>query len=282
MNNMGRRENARETALKASCAYYAHRAYYEDLLVQRQRRWAETTKRELDFLEHAFRADATRPIKDVLDIACGTGRHVFGLARRGYQCTGLDYTPERVQIAKDRAKSAGVSVRLMQGDATRLKYENEFDAVLALYILFLLPNDDDVLKCLGQIHRALRKGGVLVCNIGNPFYAGKHWFSMDAIYKGLRVIEERAPGIHSTEIVRLRDFDPMHGVAWWQETSIIKAPDGTHTFPDRERLRLFTYWDILHYLQAAGFKEIKCYTNWKTKPPENRKAETLIFVARKD
>jgi SAM-dependent methyltransferase len=279
---MGRLKNARETVLKASRAYYAHRAHYEDLLAQRQRRSIETTKRELNFLEHAFRADATRPIKEVLDVACGNGPHVIGLASRGYKCTGQDYTPERIQIAKDRAKREGVSVKLLQGDATRLKYENEFDAVLALYILFLLPNDEDVLKCLSQIHRALRKGGILICNIGNPYYAGKHWFSLQTIYKGLKVDEDRAPDIRITEIVRLRDFDPMHGVAWWDETNIIEAPDGIHIFPDRERLRLFTYWDILHYLQASGFKEIKCYTNWKIKPLQNRKAETLIFIARKD
>jgi SAM-dependent methyltransferase len=279
---MGKCRNARETALKASRDYYAHRAYYEDLLVQRQRQSIETTKRELNFLEYAFHADATRPIKDVLDIACGTGRHVFGLANRGYKCTGLDYTPECIQIAKDRAKHEGTSVKLVQGDATRLNYESEFDAVLALYILFLLPNDEDVQKCLTQTHHALRKGGVMICNIGNPFYKGEHWFSMNVIYKGLRVVEERAPGVKITDIVRLRNFDPLHGVAWWDETNIVEAQDGTHIFPDRERLRLFTYWDILHYLQAAGFKEIECYTNWKTKLLQNRKAETLIFVARKD
>ncbi len=279
---MVRLKGTRKTALKASRDYYAHRAYYEDLIVQKQRQSIETTKRELNFVEHAFHADAARPIKEVLDIACGTGRHVFGLANRGYKCTGLDYTTERIKIARDRARREGKSVKLLQGDATQLKYENEFDAVLALYILFLLPNDEDVQKCLSQIHRALKKGGIVICNIGNPFYKGKHWFSLDAIYKGLNVLEERAPGVKITEICRLRDFDPVHGVAWWDETNIIEAPDGTHIFPDRERLRLFTYWDILHYLHAAGFKQVKCYTNWKIKPLQERKAETLIFTARKD
>ena len=85
-------ENARETVLKASRAYYAHLAYYEDLLAQRERRAAETTKRELDFLEFAFRAHATHRVRDVLDVACGNGRHVVGLAHRGYECTGQDYT----------------------------------------------------------------------------------------------------------------------------------------------------------------------------------------------
>jgi SAM-dependent methyltransferase len=279
---MKRLKNSRETVLKASRAYYAHRAYYEDLLVQRQRRFAEANKRELNFLKHAFNANATRPVKKVLDVACGSGRHVFGLAKLGYECTGLDYTPERIQIATKRAKREGLSVKLLQGDATQLSYENEFDAVLALYVLFLLPNDDDVKKCLSLIHRALRPGGILVCNIGNPFYKGKHWFSLKTVYEGLGITEDRAPGIRSTEVTRLRDFDPMHGVAWWQETSIIETPDGIHIFRDRERLRLFTYWDILHYLQQAGFKEVKCYPDWITNPRKKPKAETLVFVSRKD
>jgi len=279
---MGCLENTRETVLKASRAYYTHLAYYGDLLAQRERRAAETTKRELDFLEFAFRAHATHRVRDVLDVACGNGRHVVGLAHRGYQCTGQDYTPEQVQIAKARAKREGVSVKLLQGDATRLKYENEFDAVLALYILFLLPDDDDVLKCLRQIHQALKSGGILICNIGNPFFDGKHWFSLRVIHEGRTVHDTRVRGMRYMELDRVQDFDPVHGVAWWLETSIIEAPDGMHIFRDRERLRLFTYWDILHYLQVAGFKEIKCYPDWKTKPPEKPKAETLIFVSRKD
>jgi SAM-dependent methyltransferase len=277
---MDRLENARETVLKASRAYYAHLAYYEDLLSQRARRVAKT-KRELDFLEFAFHAHATHPVRDVLDVACGNGPHVVGLALRGYKCTGQDYTPERVQMAKAWAKREDVFVKLSRGDATRLEYQNEFDAALALYILFLLPDDNDVVKSLRQIHRALRPGGVLVCNVYNSLYAGKGWFS-DVIHKGLHVEESRARGIRITSICRLRDFEPIHGVAWDQETNVIEAPDGVHVFRDRERLRLFTYWDALHYLQVAGFKENKCYPDWKTEPPKKPKAETLVFVSRKD
>ena len=103
---MDRLENRRETVLKASRAYYAHLAYYEDLLAQRQRWAAKTTERELDFLEFAFHTHATRRVRDVLDVACGNGPHVVGLAHRDYQCTGQDYTPERVQIAKARDRKS--------------------------------------------------------------------------------------------------------------------------------------------------------------------------------
>jgi len=273
---MGRKENTRETVLKASRAYYAHMAYYEDLLAQRASARANT-RRELDFLEFAFSTHPTRRVSEVLDVACGNGRHVVGLAHRGYRCTGLDYTPERVQIAEARAKREGVSVKLLQGDATRLKYENEFDAVLALYILFLLPDDDDVLKCLRQSHNALRSGGILICNIYNALSERTR-----ARLQGYHVQEARVRGVRCMNIDRVQDFDPVHGVTWWQETSVIEAPDGIHVFRDRERIRLFTYWDILHYLQVTGFKEINCYPDWKIKPPRKPTAERLIFVSRKD
>jgi len=274
---MTRLENARETVLKASRAYYAHLGYYEE-----RTRTQKTTERELDFLEFAFRTHATHKVRDVLDVACGSGRHVLGLAHRGYQCTGIDYTPEQVQIAKARAKREGVSVKVLQGDATRLKYKSMFDAVLALRILFLLPDDDSVLACLGQVHRALKSGGIMVCNIANPFYDGENWFSLKSIQQGQYFNEVRVPNMRYISIDRVQDFDPLHGVAWWQETHVIEAPDGVHIFREHEHLRLFTYWDILHYLQAAGFKEIKCYPDWKIKPAKKPKAEWLVFVSRKD
>ena len=270
------KETLRDAVLNASRAYYAHRAYYEDLLNQRAKARAET-ERELDFLEAAFRQNAAHKVKDILDVACGNGPHIIGLTKRGYRCTGQDYTPERIQVAKTRAEEEGVSVNLLQGDATRLAYENEFDATLALYILFLLPDDDDVQKCLRQIHRSLRPGGIIVCNIFNPLSE-----KAQQRMQGYHVRETRARGIRCIDTDRMKDMDQVHGVTWWEETSTIEAPDGIHVFRDRERLRLFTYWDILHYLQAADFKEIRCYPDWKIKLPKKPKADWLVFVARKD
>ena len=272
----------REDALNASRDYYAHQALCEDYMAQRRRRLAKLTRLELDFIEFAFHNHATHLVKDVLDIACGGGRHMIGLAHRGYKCTGLDYTPERIQVAKVRAESENVPVKLLQGYATRLEYENEFDAVIALYILFLLPNDDDVLKCLRQIHRSLRPGGIFVCNIGNPLYEGKDWFALNMVQRGSLVQEISVKGMRYSGINTVQDFDPIHGVVWWQETSIIEDSDGVHIFRDRERLRLFTYLEFLNYLQLAGFKNIQCYPDWETQQQKKIKGEKLVFVSHKD
>ncbi len=270
-------EDARKAVLKASRSYYTHLGYYEE-----RTRSDKTTKHELDFLEFAFRTHATHEVRDVLDIACGSGRHVLGLAQRGYRCTGQDYTPEQVHMAKTRAKREGVSMKLVQGDSTKLKHESEFDAVLALYILFLLPDDDSVLACLRQVHRALKSGGIMVCNIANPFYDGENWFSLKSIQHGHYFAETCVPDMRYMSIDRVQDFDPLHGIAWWQETHVIEVSDSVHVFKEHERLRLFTYWEMLHHLQTTGFKDIKCYPDWEIKPPKKPKAEWLVFVSRKD
>jgi SAM-dependent methyltransferase len=265
----------RDAVLKASRAYYAHRAYHQDLLDQGASARART-RLELDFLEYVFQARATHPVKDVLDVACGNGRHILGLARRGYNCTGSDYTPERVQVAKARAQNEHLSLKLLEGDATKLTYENQFDAVLALYILFLLPDDDDVQKCLRQICRSLRSGGVIICNVLNRLSE-----RIQTRTQAYNIEKTSARGIRQINMDRVEDYDRVRGVTWWDEISVIEARDGTHVFRDHERTRLFTYWEILHYLRKTGFKNVECYPDWKTKPPRKPKADQLVFVAEK-
>src|SRR6266498_4020291 len=47
-------------------------------------------KQEVDFLAHCCRRFARRPVKSVLDIACGTGPQLIRIGRRGYRMSGLD------------------------------------------------------------------------------------------------------------------------------------------------------------------------------------------------
>ncbi|HVH14891.1 MAG TPA: class I SAM-dependent methyltransferase [Candidatus Angelobacter sp.] len=266
----------RGQVLRSSMQYYARRAYYVDLLSQRQPVDKET-RRELDFLEFAFRKKASRRVSRVLDVACGGGRHIVGLALKGYQCTGQDYTAERVEMAKGRAARYNVSVQLKRGDATKPGYESEFDAVEALNVLFLLPSDEDVEKCIAGAHRALRPGGVLVCNIYNAFGP-----EIRKLTNHESIVEDRrGRGIRITRINKLEDYDPVLGTGWVHSTDIVEAPDGRHVFRDKERFRFFTYWDITRYLENAGFEIIGQYADWKTKPVKKPLADQIIFIARK-
>ena len=104
---------------------------------------------------------------------------------------------------------------------------------------------------------------------------------MDLIRLGQQVDEAKTKGISVLKIMKPSDFDPLRGVVWIEETSVIEAPDGHHVFRDRERVRLLTYWDITHYLHGAGFDNVEAYPDWSTKLERKAKAEQMVFVARK-
>jgi SAM-dependent methyltransferase len=256
--------------------YYARRAYYFDLLSQR-RPLERDTVRDLAFLDSVFKKNPRR-VRRVLDVACGGGgHHIMSLAQKGYEVTGIDFAPERVEMARARANRNRLSLGLKIGDATKIRYDNEFDAVEALNILFLLPSDEDVEKCMAGAYRALKPGGVFVLNIYNAF-------GPDArkLTNGESLVRDRrGRGIQITETEKLIDYDPVVGVGWIQTTSIIHAPDGHHVFRDRERYRLFTYWDITRYLKNAGFKIINHYPDWNRNTAKRPVADQIVFVARK-
>lgn len=52
---------------------------------------------------------ATLPPGRVLDLGCGLGRASIYLARLGWQVDGVDFVPQAIATARQRAKAAGVS-----------------------------------------------------------------------------------------------------------------------------------------------------------------------------
>ena len=55
-----------------------------------------------------------------LDLGCGAGRNAVYLARHGWQVTGVDLAGGTLKVAGHKAAEAGVPIRLVRGDVTRL------------------------------------------------------------------------------------------------------------------------------------------------------------------
>ncbi len=60
------------------------------------------------------------PLGRALDLGCGSGLWTVELARRGWDVTGVDFVPKALRSARVRAEEAGVDLRLVEGDVTRL------------------------------------------------------------------------------------------------------------------------------------------------------------------
>jgi ubiquinone/menaquinone biosynthesis C-methylase UbiE len=102
------------------------------------------------------------PVGRALDAACGTGRHSGRLAELGHEVTGVDGSPEMLDLARAHVPQA----RFLEGDLHDLPVEDrEFDvAVCAL----ALGHCDDVRTPVVELTRAVRPGGQLVLSDLHP------------------------------------------------------------------------------------------------------------------
>lgn len=138
------------------------------------------TENECDFLEAVFeRHSATssrRPRRRracrVLEPACGSGRLVMEMARRGYDVTGFDLSEGALAFAEKRLRRAGrgagirARVELACGLMQSFRFPGHFDLAHCLVSSFrYLLCEDDARAHLEHVARALRPGGLYVLGV---------------------------------------------------------------------------------------------------------------------
>ncbi len=68
-----------------------------------------------------------------LDLGCGTGTNAITLAQRGWQVTGVDFTPQAIRRARRKVIKNHVAVELLHEDVLNLPLEiGKFDLILDL------------------------------------------------------------------------------------------------------------------------------------------------------
>jgi SAM-dependent methyltransferase len=141
-------------------------AFFDDdyLRIYRPQFTPERTAAETKFIADALKVTAGA---EVLDLACGFGRHAIGMAKLGFKVTGLDFNPRYLEIAAADAKAAGVQVTWRTGDMRALGFDKAFDAVYSYFTSFGYFGDDENEQVLAGIAQALRPGGSILLEMAN-------------------------------------------------------------------------------------------------------------------
>ncbi|MBD3107941.1 methyltransferase domain-containing protein [Bacillus sp. AGMB 02131] len=95
----------------------------------------------------------------ILDLGCGTGDLAKRLTELEVEVVGVDQSESMVQQAKAKYPEIAFEVQ----DATKLPYDNEFDAVFSNAVLHWVKEPE---QALAGIYRSLKPGGRFVAEFG--------------------------------------------------------------------------------------------------------------------
>jgi len=203
---------------------------------------------------------------DVLDLACGPGRHSVPLAQRGFKVTGVDRSAFLLDHARERAAQAEVSVEFLESDMRDFRRPTSYDLALNLFTSFGFFRDHaDNQHVLDNVSACLRPGGALVLDV-----SGKEVLA--------RVFNPTASTeLPSGLIVRRRRV--VDNWSRLENEWIYLQEDGV-----AHRFR-FAHWvysgqEITGMFEQAGFAEVEVFGGY-AREPYGPEAKRLVVLGRK-
>jgi SAM-dependent methyltransferase len=127
--------------------------------------WSVSVVEDVPFyLERARRAGGP-----MVELGVGTGRLAIPIAADGIPVIGVDSSHGMLEVARERARLAGVHVDLRYGDFRDPPVEGQFPLVtIPFRSLLHMQTDEDRRSVVRSVHRLLDHGGTFVFDVFNP------------------------------------------------------------------------------------------------------------------
>lgn len=139
-----------------------HTRKYRAVTRNRKQTWGkgdfnEIARQNVTMAESLCLAADPHPGQKVLDVACGSGTAALVAARRYCEVTGIDFVPELIERARNRADASGLEADFTVGDAQELPFPDDtFNVVLSVYGVQFAPDQE---KAAREMLRVAKPGG---------------------------------------------------------------------------------------------------------------------------
>jgi SAM-dependent methyltransferase len=220
--------------------------------------YKERDDREAQFFMNALTAFLKLPKKsEILDLACGKGRHAIYLSQLGYQVTGIDLSAESIKFAK---KFETDTLQFARHDMS-LVYPKKFDAVLNLFTSFGYFEDEaDNLKTINAIHGELKPNGFGVIDFLNANYIKDNLVPSEK-----KIID----GITFTIDRYIKDGYICKDIRF-------TANNEDHFYT--ERVKAITLDDFKEYFKKAGVRLLHCFGDYNLNEFHSENSQRLILI----
>lgn len=197
----------------------------------------------------------------ILDVCCGSGRHVSALSALGFDVTAFDLSPSLIKEAAGRPEIRG---RLVRADMRALPFGTLFNQVFNLFTSFgYFFEDAENEHALKEMVRVLLPGGRLVLDHMNRASVEKELVAVDTrVVNGINVIQKRR--IENDRIVK----------------DITLEGGGGKQMQLTENVRLYKPEEMESMLRTAGMIEVEFFGGFQG-GAFSENSRRMIAVARK-
>lgn len=178
--------------------------------------------------------------RTLLDVACGTGKHLE-LLRRRYDVAGMDLDPQMLEIARRRV---GPDIPLHLGDMVDFDLGRRFDVVTCLFSSIAYARTPHRLDAaVAAMARHMAPGGLLVME---PFFSPDQW---EPGHLTSNFVDE--PDL---KVVRLNLSGPVASEITMTFHYLVGTPEGIDHFTEDHQVGLFTHEQYVEAFRAAGIE----------------------------
>jgi SAM-dependent methyltransferase len=199
----------------------------------------------------------------ILDVYCLTGRHVVGLAERGYEVVGVDISPVMIEHAKEFARSRRAQDRtaFVVGDPRSIyrvlkSPQNRFDAILSMYTYLGSYGEKTDEKVLKQLRKLVAPRGMVLLELDNRDYIVRH-LQKTSIYDVDNMVYhvESRINVENSSMENTLSLYTRRGNDLEFKTSI------------EVKHRTYSLHEIISLLDRTGWTYVKSYGNFNLDPP---------------
>lgn len=233
--------------------------YYELVYAHRT---IETAAPEANF---AARALSVCRNDRVLDLCCGTGRHLHHLATVAGYSVGLDYSPALLARAHG---TLGTRVQLVRADMRHVPFRNAFDVVASFFTSFgYFLNEQENQRALTEIARALRSRGRFFIDHVNPTH----------LHATLVPLSEREFRGH---VIREHRWIDQQRSRINKTVHVFR--DGARVHHSEESVRLYARQELAGELAESGLCVDAVYGDYDGSPYAESTSARMLFVGHRE
>lgn len=211
------------------------------------------------------------PIKNIVDLGCGTGKITIPLAEAGYQLTGVDLSTDMLTLATVKSQNRQLKINWIQQDITELTGFSDVDLFISYCdVINYLTSKAAVYSVFQRVFESLTESGQFIFDVHSMDYVNNY------------LVDQTFADVEG-EVAYIWDCEPgeADGEMFHHLTFFAKETNQYERFDEIHHQQVYAIEIYEQLLKKAGFTKIRFFADFEQDNPILENNQERIFIVAK-